>query len=129
MTFFNNMIADMISNKKINQTVTKLFIRRRGRKLNISTVFKTQSYFAVPEDVRLNRTHIFLFWKIQTNKNFNKSHLIIHQTLTVKTLWIFTKSVLQNHIFFYWMILHLHQIILHVLEKIFCEEYKTNHEN
>ena len=31
----------------------------RGRKLNISLVFITQSYFKVPKDVRLNTTHFF----------------------------------------------------------------------
>ena len=40
------MIADMLSNKKLNTIVTKLFIR--GRKLNNSLVFITQSYFDVP---------------------------------------------------------------------------------
>ena len=51
---FNDMIADMINNKKLNSIVTELFIR--GRKLNISIVFITQSYFKVPKDVRLNYT-------------------------------------------------------------------------
>ena len=49
---FDDMIADMIFNKKMNSIVTKLFIR--GRKLNISLVFITQSYFKVPKDVGLN---------------------------------------------------------------------------
>ena len=52
------MIADMINNKKLNSIVTELFIR--GRKLNISLVFITQSYFKVPKDVRLNTTHFFI---------------------------------------------------------------------
>ena len=47
---FDDMIAD--------QTVSELFIR--GRKLNISIVFITQSYFAVPKDIRLNSTHYFV---------------------------------------------------------------------
>ena len=51
---FDDMIADMINNKKLNSIVTELFIR--GRKLNISIVFITQSYFKVPKDVRLNST-------------------------------------------------------------------------
>ena len=55
---FDDMIADMIHNKKLNSIVTELFIR--GRKLNISLVFITQSYFKVPKDVRLNTTHFFL---------------------------------------------------------------------
>ena len=56
---FDDMIADMIINKKNNPVVTELFIR--GRKLNISIAFITQSYFKVPKDVRLNSTHFFRF--------------------------------------------------------------------
>ena len=52
------MIADMIHNKKLNSIVTELFIR--GRKLNISLAFITQSYFKVPKDVRLNTTHFII---------------------------------------------------------------------
>ena len=55
---FDDMIADMISNNKLNPVVTELFIR--CRKLNISIVFITQSYFKVPKDVRLNSTHFFI---------------------------------------------------------------------
>ena len=55
---FDDMIADMTHNKKLNSIVTELFIR--GRKLNISIVFITQSYFKVPKDVRLNTTHFFI---------------------------------------------------------------------
>ena len=55
---FNDMITDMINNKKLNPVVTELFIR--GRKLNISIVFIMQSYFKVPKDVRLNSTHFFI---------------------------------------------------------------------
>ena len=45
---FDDMIADMIHNKKLNSIVTELFIR--GRKLE-NLVFITQSYFQVPKDV------------------------------------------------------------------------------
>ena len=45
----------MLSNKNVSPILTKLFIT--GRKLNISLVFITQSYFAVPENIRLNSTH------------------------------------------------------------------------
>ena len=48
----------MLRNKKLNPIVTELFIR--GRKLNISLVFITQSYFAVPKNIRLNSTHYFV---------------------------------------------------------------------
>ena len=55
---FDDMIPDMINNEKLNSIVTELFIR--GRKLNISLVFITQSYFKDPKDVRLNTTLIFI---------------------------------------------------------------------
>ena len=62
---FDDMIADMINNKKLNSIVTELFIR--GRKLNISLVFITQSYFKVPKNVGLNSTHFFIM-KIPNKK-------------------------------------------------------------
>ena len=52
------MIADMESNKKLSPIVTELFLR--GRKLNISLVFISQSYFKVPKTIRLNATHYFI---------------------------------------------------------------------
>ena len=58
LTVFDDMIADMINNKKLHSIITELFIR--GRKLNISIVFIMQSYFKVPKDVRLNSTHFFI---------------------------------------------------------------------
>ena len=55
---FDDMIADMINNKKLNSILAELFIR--GRKLNISIVFITQSFFKVPKDARLSSTHFFI---------------------------------------------------------------------
>ena len=65
----------MFGNKKLNPIVTKLFIR--GRKLNVSLVFITQSYFAVPKNISLNSTHYFII-KILNKQElrqiaFNKS--------------------------------------------------------
>ena len=48
----------MINNKKPNSVITELFTR--GRKLKISLICITQSYFKVPKDVRLNTTHFFI---------------------------------------------------------------------
>ena len=48
------MIVAIFNNKKLISAATALFIR--GRKLNISVVFITQSYFKVPKNVRLNST-------------------------------------------------------------------------
>ena len=55
---FDDMIADMINSKRLNSMITELFIK--GRKLNISLVFMTQSYVKVTKDVRLNSTHFFI---------------------------------------------------------------------
>ena len=54
----DDMIADMLSSKKFNPIVTELFIR--DKKPNISLVFITQSYFALPKNIRLNSTHYFM---------------------------------------------------------------------
>ena len=69
---FDDMIADMIINKKLNPIVTELFIR--ARKLNISIVFITQSYFKVPKDVRLNSTHFFIM-KIPNKRELQQTAL------------------------------------------------------
>ena len=58
LIIFDDMVADMINNKKLDSVITELFIR--GRKLNISIVFITQSYFKVPKGVRLNSTYFFI---------------------------------------------------------------------
>ena len=68
----DDMIADMINNKRLNPIVTELFIR--GRKLNISIVFVTQSYFKVSKDVRLNSTHFFTM-KIPNKRELNQTSL------------------------------------------------------
>ena len=77
---FNDMIADMIHNKKLNSMVTELFIRRR--KLNTSLGFITQSYFKVPKDFRLNISHFFI------SKILNKRELqqiAINHSLDIST--------------------------------------------
>ena len=58
LTVFDDMIADMESNNTLSPIVTELFLR--GRKLNILLVFISQSYFKVPETMRLNATHYFI---------------------------------------------------------------------
>ena len=55
---FDDMIADMLSNKKLNPIVAETFIK--GRKLKISLVFITQSHFSVPKNIKLNSTHYFV---------------------------------------------------------------------
>ena len=59
---FDDMVADMFSNKKNNAIVTKLFVR--GRKLNIIFIF--QSYFAVTKNIKLSSKYYFIM-KIPNN--------------------------------------------------------------
>ena len=71
---FDDMIADIMTNKKFQAIIKELFIR--CRKLNISLVFITQSYFSVPKDVRLNSAH-YLIMKINNKtelENIARSH-------------------------------------------------------
>ena len=58
LIFFDNMIADIMTKTKFQSIIKELFIR--FRKLNISLVFITQSYFSVPENVRLSLTHFIM---------------------------------------------------------------------
>ena len=66
---FDDMIADMINNKKLDSIVTELFIR--GRKINISIAFISQSNFKVPKDVRLNST-LFFIMKIPNKRELQQ---------------------------------------------------------
>ena len=78
---FDDMIADIMTNKKFQAIIKEPFIR--CIKLNISLIFITQSYFGLPKEVRLNSTH-YLLMKI-TKENYKILLLIIQQILTTKT--------------------------------------------
>ena len=73
---FDDMIADIMTNKKFQAILKELFIS--CRKINISLVFITQSYFSVPKDIRLNSTHYFIM-KIN-NKRELQNIAINHST-------------------------------------------------
>ena len=62
---FDDIIADIMNNKNFQAIMKELFIR--CRKLNISLVFITQSYFSVPKDARLNSSH-YLIMKSNNRK-------------------------------------------------------------
>ena len=74
---FDDMITDMINNKKLNSVVTELFIR--GRKLNISLVFITQSYFKV----RLNTTYSLFYNEISNKRELQQ--IAINHSSDIKT--------------------------------------------
>ena len=119
LIIFDEMTADILSNKKLNPIVTELFIGER--KLNISLVFITQSYFAVPKNIRLNSTHYFIMkipdkrelqqivFKHLPNTDFQylikfyrkyttklHSFLVINTTLSSDTSSCFRKNLLER---------------------------------
>ena len=65
LVVFDDLIADIMNNKKFQAIIKELFIR--CRKMNISFVFITQSYFSVTKEVRLNATH-YLIMKIHNRR-------------------------------------------------------------
>ena len=67
---FDDMIADIMTNKQFKAIIKESFIR--CRKLNISLVLITQSYFSVPKDVRLNSTH-YLIMKINNKRELENT--------------------------------------------------------
>ena len=95
---FDDMIADIMSNKKFQAITKELFVR--CRKLNISLVFITQSYFSVPKGVRLNTTHHFIMKKKTTKENYKILQLIILQTLIINILRKFIENVQKNLLIF-----------------------------
>ena len=66
---FDYMITDIKTNKKLSPIVTELFMT--GRKFNILLAFMSQSYFKVPNDIRLNATHCFIM-KIPTKRELQQ---------------------------------------------------------
>ena len=98
LIFFNYMIADMIQNKKLNSKVTNFFIRER--RLNISLVFVTQSYFKVPKDVRLNTTHFFI---TKTLSKRELQQIVINHSSDINTkdfVNIYRKCTAEPYLFF-----------------------------
>ena len=92
------MIAHMPTNKKRNSIVTELFVR--GRKLNISFVFITQSYFAVPKNIRLNFTHYFTI-EILNKRELQQFAFNHSSDIDFKDIMILYKKIFfKNHILF-----------------------------
>ena len=106
---FDDMIADMFHNRKLNSIVTELFIR--GRKLNISLVFITQSYFKVPKDVRLNTSHFFIA-KIPNKRELQQIAINHSSDIDTKGFSNIYRKCTAEPFFFQLLILCLHQLTL-----------------
>ena len=103
ITILDDMIADIMTNKKFQAMVKELFIR--CRKLNISVLFITQSYFYVLKDVRLNTTYYFIM-KITNKRELQNIDVIILQMLITKILRKFTENAQKNLFIFGQLMLH-----------------------
>ena len=75
---FDDLIADIMSNKKFQAIIKELFIR--CKKLNISLVFITQSYFSIPKDVRLNSTHYLI---LKNNNRKESQNIAINHSADI----------------------------------------------
>ena len=85
---FDEMTADMLSNKKHNPIVVELFAR--SRKLNISYVFITQYYFSASKNIRLDSTYYFIM-KIPNKRELQQIAFIHSSDIDLK---VFTENVL-----------------------------------
>ena len=95
---FDDRIVDMLSNKKFVLLVTELFIR--GRKLKVSLVFITQSYFAEPKSIRLNSTNYFIM-EISSKKEIQQIVFNYSSDIGYEDFMNLYKNVMQNHIIFW----------------------------
>ena len=78
LILFDDMIADIVTNKKFQAILKELFIR--CRKINISLVFITQSYFSTRKDVRLNSMHYFI---MKINKKRELQNIAINHSADI----------------------------------------------
>ena len=105
---FDDMIADMLRNKKLNPIVTELIIRGR----TFSLAFITQSYFAVPKNIRLNSAHYFIM-KILNKQELQQIGFNYSSDIEFKDFLNLYKKCTAKQLL---LMLLLHQIILHVSE-------------
>ena len=97
MIVFDDMIADMIRNQKLNSIVTEFFIR--GRKLNIS-LFLSRNHFKIPKDVRLNTTHFFII-KIPNERELREIAINHSSDISAKDfINIYRKCTVEPYSFF-----------------------------
>ena len=113
----------MININKLNPIVTELFIR--ARKLNISIVFITQSYFKVPKDVRLNSTHFFIM-KIPNKRELQQIALNHSSDIDFKDFMnIYKKCTAEPYSFLMIQLCHqlYHQVKLINMNTLLVKKY------
>ena len=95
LILFHDMIADMLSNKKLIPLITELLIRGR----NISLLFITQPYFVVPKNFRLNWTHYFLM-KVPNKRELQQIAFNNSSDIDFQYFMNLYKKCTANHILF-----------------------------
>ena len=103
---FDDMIADMESNKKLSVKVTELFLR--GRKLSVLLVFVSQSYFKLPRTITLNATHYFIM-KVPNKRELQQVASNPSSDIDFKDFMKLYKEYTQDT-HFYWTMQLYHQI-------------------
>ena len=108
---YSNDMQDVYKNiEDYNPIVTELFIR--GKKLNISIVFITQSYFKVSKDVRLNSTHFFIM-KIPNKRELQQTALNHSSDIDFKDFMKIYKKYTKEPYSIFWLMIQLYrQMIL-----------------
>ena len=91
------MIADIMTNEAIQAIVKELFIRHR--KLNMSLVFITKSYFSVSKEVRLTSSH-YLIMKIDNKRELQQIAINYSTDFDYKGFIKIYKNVHVNQIIF-----------------------------
>ena len=113
-----DMITDMISNKKLNPVVTKLFVK--GRKLSIYLVFVKQSNISVPKytTARLNTKHFF-YQEDSIRKEIQQIVINHSSYIDFKEFRVLYKKCTAKNIHLWLLILLFHQIIDNALKMIY----------
>ena len=109
LVVFNDIIADIMTNKKVQAVVKELFIR--CKKLNISLVFIAQSYFSVPKVVRINSTH-YLIMKINNRRDLQNIAMTHSADIDYKGLIKIYRECTKEPYFFWLLIQPYEQVIL-----------------
>ena len=99
LTVFDDVIADIMASKKFQAIIKEFFIR--CRKLNISLVFITQSYFSVPKEVRLNLTY-YLIMKIHNRRELQQIALNHSADIDCKDFLKIYRNCTKESYFFYY---------------------------
>ena len=113
---FDDMIADIMTNQRFKVIIKELFVR--CRKLNISLVFITRSYFNFPKEVRLNSTH-YLIMKIHNKRELQQISIDHSADIDYKDFLNKYRNCTNEPYSFLLLILHCLLTILKDLESIF----------